>query len=106
MTSTESEDEIAPQNQPASRARYWVVGFGMSLAQAAPLISKDLHLSKTQMASVFSAFLTSYALFEVPSAWYGDRVGPRKGLLRIVSAWSCFTALTGAAWNFVSMVCI
>ena len=78
----------------------------VALAQAAPLISKSLHLSKTQMGSVFSAFLLSYALFEVPSAWYGDRVGARRGLLRIVTAWSIFTALTGAAWNFVSMVCV
>jgi ACS family glucarate transporter-like MFS transporter len=115
----ESEFQVYPATgtQQASHARHWVVAFGMSLAvlsfidrvalaQAAPLISKDLHLTKTQMASVFSAFLTSYALFEIPSAWYGDRVGPRKGLLRIVAAWSFFTALTGAAWNFLSMVCI
>lgn len=39
------------------------------------------------MGSVSAAFLTSYTLFEVPSAWYGDRFGPRKGLLWIVSAW-------------------
>ena len=113
----QTDVDTVSQSQPASHARYWVVGFGMSLAvlsfidrvalaQAAPLISRDLHLSKTQMGSVFAAFLTSYALFEVPSAWYGDRVGARKGLLRIVSAWSFFTVLTGAATNFISMVCI
>ena len=100
-----------------SHARYTVIGFGMALAvlsfldrvalaQAAPVISKALHLTKTQMGSVFSAFLLSYALFEVPSAWYGDRVGARKGLLRIVGAWSIFTALTGLAWNFVSMLTV
>ena len=111
------EIETTSPVQQASHARYWVVAFGMALAvlsfidrvalaQAAPLISKTLHLSKTQMASVFSAFLLSYALFEVPSAWYGDRVGARRGLLRIVTAWSLFTALTGMAWNFVSMVCV
>jgi MFS transporter, ACS family, glucarate transporter len=104
-------------DQPATRTRYWVVVFGMSLAvlsfidrvslaQAAPLISKSLHLTKAQMGSVFSAFLLSYALFEVPSAWFGDRVGARSGLLRIVTVWSLFTALTGLAWNFVSMVCV
>ena len=102
---------------PASHARYTVIGFGMalavlsyidrvSIAQAAPLISRDLHLSKAQMGSVFSAFLLAYSLFEVPSAWFGDRVGARKGLLRIVAAWSFFTALTGLAWNFASMVTI
>ena len=106
----DGEIETTSPVQQASHARYWVVAFGMALAvlsfidrvalaQAAPLISKTLHLSKTQMGSVFSAFLLSYALFEVPSAWYGDRVGARRGLLRIVTAWSLFTALTGMAWN-------
>lgn len=117
MAESGVEVETASPAEQASHARYWVVAFGMALAvlsfidrvalaQAAPLVSKSLHLSKTQMGSVFSAFLLSYAIFEVPSAWYGDRVGARKGLLRIVSAWSIFTALTGAAWNFASMVCV
>lgn len=105
------------QHNTPTNTRKYVVFFGMSLAvlsfidrvaiaQAAPLISKSLGLTKAQMGTVFSAFLLSYALFEVPSAWYGDRVGARKGLLRIVTAWSFFTALTGAAWNFLSMVTI
>jgi len=72
-----------------SGARFRVIQFGMALAvlsyidrvtisQAAPLISHDLHFSKSQMGSVFAAFLTAYAIFEVPSAWYGDRVGARR----------------------------
>jgi sugar phosphate permease len=100
-----------------TRVRYGVVFFGVALAvlafvdrvaisQAAPLISADLGLSKTQMGAVFSAFLLSYGLFEVPGAWYGDLVGPRKALLRIVLGWSSFTALTGWAWNYVSMLCV
>src|SRR5690242_5551104 len=76
------------------------------IAQAAPLISRDLGLSKIQMGTVLSAFLLSYALFEIPGGWYGDWVGARKGLLRIVLAWSAFTALTGAAWSFASLVSV
>jgi MFS family permease len=94
-----------------------VIAFGATLAilsyvarvcisQTAPLIAHDLSLNKAQLGTVFSIFLISYAIFEIPGAWYGDLVGPRKGLLRIVSAWSAFTALTGAAWNFSSMVAI
>ena len=109
--------EFSSAPPTASHARYWVVVFGMSLAvisfidrvalaQAAPLISKSLNLTKTQMGTIFSAFLLSYAVFGVPSAWSGDKVGARSGLLRIVSAWSLFTALTGMAWNFVSMATI
>lgn len=97
--------------------RHRVVLFGMSLAilsyidrtviaQAAPLISRDLGFDKLQMGTVFSAFLLGYGLFEIPGGWYGDLVGARKGLMRIVLAWSAFTALTGAAWTFTSMVII
>jgi MFS family permease len=117
MEQAEREYEVDPISPPASQTRYWVVVFGMALAvlsfvdrvtiaQAAPLISRDLSLSKAQMGTVFAAFLSAYALFEVPSAWYGDRVGARKGLIRIVTAWSFFTALTGVAWNYASMVSI
>jgi len=100
-----------------TRVRHGVIAFGMALAvlsyidrvciaQAAPLISRDLGLSKVQMGSVLSAFLLSYGLFEIPGGWYGDWVGARKGLLRIVLGWSAFTALTGTAWNFVSLVIV
>ena len=103
-------------SQP-SRAGRTVVAFGASLAvlayidrvaisQAAPLIARDLHFDKAKMGIVFSVFLLSYSLFEVPGAWYGDIVGARKALLRIVAAWSLFTALTGWAWGFASMVTI
>jgi MFS transporter, ACS family, glucarate transporter len=96
-------------------ARHRVVIFGMSLAvlsyidriaiaQAAPLISRDLGFDKVEMGMVFSAFLLGYGLFEIPGGWYGDWVGPRKGIMRIVLGWSAFTALTGAAWNFSSMI--
>src|SRR4051812_48886814 len=56
------------------------------------------------MGWVFSAFAISYALFEVPAGWMGDRFGPRSVLMKVVVMWSIFTAATGAAWNFVSMV--
>ncbi len=55
------------------------------------------------MGLIFGAFGLSYSLFEIPSGWLGDRIGPRKVLVRIVLAWSAFTALTGAAWNFASL---
>jgi MFS transporter, ACS family, glucarate transporter len=89
-----------------THARYWVVVFAITLAiiqyidricisQAAPLISQDLGLSPNQMGWVFSAFTLAYALFEIPCGYLGDRIGPRKVLLRIVIWWSFFTAATG-----------
>ena len=74
------------------------------ISQAAPLIRRDLALTESQMGWVFSAFTISYALFEIPGGWMGDRYGPRSVLMKVVVMWSIFTAATGAAWNFVSMV--
>jgi len=98
----------------ATSARYRVTAFAISLAalayvqrvaisQAAEGIQADLHLGKTQLGLVFGAFGLSYALFEVPNGLLGDRYGVRRTLTRIVIAWSAFTALTGAAWNFTSL---
>ena len=98
----------------ATSARYRVTAFAISLAalayvqrvaisQAAEGIQVDLHLGKAQLGLVFGAFGLSYALFEVPNGLLGDRYGVRRTLTRIVIAWSAFTALTGAAWNFTSL---
>jgi ACS family glucarate transporter-like MFS transporter len=97
-----------------TRARYRVIVFAVALAvlayidrvaisQAAGPISRDLGLSKSEMGLIFGAFALAYALFEIPSGWMGDRIGPRAVLIRIVLTWSAFTALTGAAWNFSSL---
>ena len=98
-----------------TRARYWVIVFAVTLAiiqyvdrvcisQAAPAITKDLGLTTTQMGWVFSAFTLAYALFEIPAGYLGDRIGPRRVLLRIVLWWSFFTMATGWMWNLASLV--
>ena len=61
-------------------------------------ISKDLGLSTIQMGWAIAAFGWAYAVFEIPGGWRGDKVGPRRVLLRIVLWWSLFTAATGWAW--------
>jgi len=71
-----------------------------------PYIARDLDLSPTQMGYVFSAFYLSYALFEIPTGWWGDKVGTRKVLTRIVCWWSAFTVLTGFAFNYSSLLAI
>src|SRR3954468_23777426 len=101
-------------DQP-TRARFVVVIFAVTLAViqyidrvaiswAAPFISTDLKLSPSQMGMVFSAFTLAYALFEIPGGYLGDKIGPRSVLLRIVIWWSCFTAFTGLAWSWTSLV--
>jgi len=103
-----------PTSKP-THARYWLVMFAVSLAiiqyfdrvcisAAAPAIAKDLALGPREMGYVFSAFTLAYALFEIPAGYLGDRIGPRRILLQIVWWWSAFTAATGWAFNFVTMV--
>jgi len=76
----------------------------ISVAKAG--ISEDLDLSDAQMGWILSAFALGYASFQVPSGMLADNKGPRIILTTIVALWSGFTALTGAAWNFVSLLVI
>src|SRR5580704_4182781 len=91
--------------------RYKVLAWACSLSmltyidrvcikQVARDIQGDLGITQQQFAWVFAAFGLSYALFEVPSGWLGDRFGPRQVLTRIVLWWSLFTALTGLIFPF------
>jgi ACS family glucarate transporter-like MFS transporter len=97
-----------------THARYWVVVFALALAmimyiqrvaisQAIVPISADLHLNKAQTGMILGAFGLSYALFEIPMGLLGDKLGVRWVLSQLVLLWSLFTALTGGAWNLVSL---
>jgi MFS family permease len=78
----------------------------VTISVTSRFVTADLGLSPTQMGYVFSAFYLAYAAFEIPTGWWGDRVGTRRVLTRIVCWWSAFTVLTGFAFNFASMVAI
>ena len=74
------------------------------IATAMPFIRQDLGLDTVQVGYVFSAFTLAYAIFEIPTGWMGDVMGARRVLMRIVLWWSVFTALSGAAWNYASLL--
>jgi ACS family glucarate transporter-like MFS transporter len=76
------------------------------ISVTAPAITRDLRLTTIQMGFVFSAFTAAYALFEIPTGWWADRIGSRRVLTRIVVWWSVFTGLTGVAWNFPSLLAL
>lgn len=76
------------------------------ISTASLAIQRDLSITKTQMGTVFSAFILCYALFEVPGGWLADRFGPRVVLTRIVASWSLMTAVTGAATGFWSLLAV
>jgi len=97
-----------------THARYWVVVFALALAmvmyiqrvaisQAIVPIAAELNLNQAQKGIILGAFGLSYALFEIPMGLLGDKLGVRRVLSLLVLFWSLFTALTGAAWNMVSL---
>jgi len=74
------------------------------IASAVDHIKKDLSISAEWMGLVLGIFAVGYALFQVPSGWIADKLGPRKALTIVVSVWSMFTALTGAARTGLQML--
>lgn len=69
-------------------------------------IAGDLELSDKAMGWVLSIFALGYALAQVPGGVLADRFGPRRMLAGIVTFWSALTALTGAAWNYISLLLV
>jgi sugar phosphate permease len=76
----------------------------LCMSMAAVPIRAELRFHEVQMGLVFGAFTLAYLLFEIPSGWLGDWIGPPKVLLRIVLWWSVFTALTGWASSLWLMI--
>lgn len=114
-------DEPADSPRPGrgSRVRYAVLAFTVALAAITYLdrvciahagvtasIKGELGLSDKQMSLVYSAFTLAYALFEMPTGAWGDRIGTRRVLTRIVLWWSTFTIATASAFNYASLLLI
>ncbi len=69
-------------------------------------IAESISLTDKQMGWVLSIFALGYALFQTPSGLLADRFGARRILTAVVTLWSFFTAITGAAFNFISLMII
>jgi MFS family permease len=76
------------------------------ISATAAVMSREIGLTKLEMGEVFSAFILGYVFFEIPGGWLADRFGARSLLTRIVLWWSVFTALTGLAWSYTSLLLI
>ena len=114
---TERRNESDDSVRKPTRIRYFVLAALFCLAAftyldrvcislATPWIIHDLGLSPLQMGMVFSVFAAAYALFEVPTGWLGDRLGPRRVLARVLGWWSIFTAATGLTQGFSSLMIV
>jgi ACS family glucarate transporter-like MFS transporter len=109
--------QMIAESQRPTRARHIVIVFAVALAviqyvdrvcisKAMPTIQKDLGFSSIEVGYIFGAFTLAYALFEIPTGWLGDRIGPRKVLLRVVAWWSLFTAATGWVTSAIAMMAV
>ena len=111
------QDLVSSEVEKPTRVRYQVLFVIFLLAIityldrvcisiAAPSISSELGLNEVQMGTVFSIFAFAYALFEIPTGWLGDRLGPRRVLSRVVIWWSMFTVFTGMTRGFHSLLAV
>jgi MFS family permease len=75
-----------------------------SLSVAAPVIIKDLYLDPALMGIVLSAFFWPYALLNIPAGSLADKLGSKAVLGWSVAIWSIFSAVTGLARNFYSLL--
>ena len=69
-------------------------------------ICRDLDFGMTQFGWIMAAFTLGYALFQTPTGKLADIKGARGVISGIVGIWSLLTALTGATWNYLSMLII
>jgi MFS transporter, ACS family, glucarate transporter len=76
----------------------------VAISTARGPITSELGLSDTQFGWVLSAFALGYALFQTPGGLIADRFGARLALTSVVTLWSVFTALTGMARTFVTLL--
>src|SRR5277367_851179 len=76
------------------------------IASAMPLIRKDLGFSLITAGWMLASFRWGFTLFQIPGAWFGDKIGSRRALAIIVTWWSILTSLTTFAWSAASMAVI
>jgi ACS family glucarate transporter-like MFS transporter len=76
----------------------------IAISTARGPISTELGLSDTQFGWALSAFALGYALFQTPAGLLADRFGARVVLTSVVTLWSIFTALTGMARGYVTLL--
>jgi MFS transporter, ACS family, glucarate transporter len=74
------------------------------ISAAVPSIQEEFGFSLVTMGWILGAYQLSYALFQIPGGWLGDRFGPRRALPAIVTWWSAFTAATALTWSATSMI--
>lgn len=114
-SSTAKEIQDPSGTRQRSHFRWTIVAFsalGLTIAYldrsalsvALPFMTREFEISPTVQGVVLSSFFWSYAVFQVPSGWLLDRVGPRVVYPVAVGWWSIWTALTAFAGGVASLI--
>ncbi len=77
-----------------------------ALSIIAPIVSKDLSLSPSELGIIFSAFFVGYSIFCFIGGYFSDRIGPKRVFIIAVTVWSVFCALTSAVAGFASLLVV
>jgi MFS family permease len=75
-----------------------------AIAVAESTVRTDLGLTKQQSGWLMSAFFFSYALCQIPTAQFGQRVGPRHALPLFAAVWSAATGVTALVGGLVGFL--
>lgn len=70
----------------ADRAAISIAGIGMRAS---------LHISKTGMGVLMSAFSWAYVFGQIPAGWLGDKIGSKRSMLYGIILWSIATLVMG-----------
>jgi len=107
------EVEVAPRVNAGRRAFVLALIFvaylfcyvdRMVMSTTIPYIGRELHLSKTAMGMVMSAFFLGYTAFQIPGGILVDKYGPRLIMTIAFTVWSIFTGVTGMISNLVQLL--
>lgn len=75
-----------------------------NLALAAPLLTKEWHLSASQLGLLLSAFFWTYMLLQIPAGWLVDRFDAGTALAAGFLMWTVATAMTGLVGSFGALL--
>jgi len=76
------------------------------ISVAGPRMQDALHIGPVAWGWVGTLFTLGYGLFEIPSGHWGDTLGARRVLTRIVIWWSAFTVLTGLVSSYPVLLAV
>ncbi|KAA2261447.1 MFS transporter [Solihabitans fulvus] len=77
-----------------------------SISMALPSIGHEFGLSKTSQGWLVTVFALVYMACQIPAGFLADRYGSRKPMLCTLVLWSVFTAMTGIAGTFGTLLVV